>query len=291
MTDLSQEDLSQEARAQLRMAKVGFSPQAADRERVHAAVAAAVGVSAGISAAAATQVGLAKASSAQAAATQATAGLLNSALLVKGLLVVAVVGGLSGAVGYKLGYSNGLHAVAPPASSPASVPPVIEAPTSSTMRATPQQLVPTLPIAPPAVPPTTDAPAQEPALKPASRLSSRGPTAGSAAALPDGTSPESEEILQLERVQRALRDGYPALALAILGELDHKVPRGMLIEERTAAKIIARCSLGETSSAQPTAFVARYPKSMYLGRIARACSAMNSKSSEVGTEIEPAGQE
>jgi hypothetical protein len=277
MNEFSQEDLSHDARAQLRMAKLGLSPQAEDRTRVHAAVTAALAVST------AGAIGVAKASTGQNSSGLPDGGLLRSAPVMKGLLVIAVVGGLSGTVGYKLGYSKGLHTAAAPA--PVALqPPLIETPHTA------PRLVPTLPIAPPAVPPTPEEPAEDPEIRSVSKSSPRN-VSPTVSALPAGTSPEAEEILQLERVQRALRDGYPALALAILGELDQKVPRGSLIEERTAAKIIARCSLGETSSARPTAFVEHYPNSMYLGRIARACSAMNSKSSEVGTETEPVGQE
>jgi hypothetical protein len=82
----------------------------------------------------------------------------------------------------------------------------------------------------------------------------------------------SEEVRTLRRVERALRDQNPRLALALLSELDTSVPSGQFAEERLAASIQARCSLGYGSpSALLEEFAKSHPGSAYLTRIRQAC--------------------
>jgi hypothetical protein len=81
-----------------------------------------------------------------------------------------------------------------------------------------------------------------------------------------------EEVIQLRRVQRALREGNPRLALALLGDLDRAVPHGRLGEERFAAGVMARCALGVGPPAVLAAdFAAKYPGSVYSARVVQAC--------------------
>jgi hypothetical protein len=81
-----------------------------------------------------------------------------------------------------------------------------------------------------------------------------------------------EEIIQLRRVQRALREGNARLALALLDDLDRAVPKGRLGEERAAASVMGRCALGVGPPAVLSAdFAAKYPSSVYLGRVMQAC--------------------
>jgi hypothetical protein len=93
---------------------------------------------------------------------------------------------------------------------------------------------------------------------------------------PSGAPPKSnkidEEILQMRRVERALRSNNPRLALALLEDLDRAVPRGKLLEERAAAGVIARCELGfGAGQAMAEDFAKRRPSSVYLPRVRRAC--------------------
>jgi hypothetical protein len=81
------------------------------------------------------------------------------------------------------------------------------------------------------------------------------------------------ESRALAAVQRALRDGEHAAALRLLDEQDRIFARGLLGEERAAARVIARCGAGRTLEAERAraAFEARYPRSPLLTRLESAC--------------------
>lgn len=269
-------ELSQYAQEQLRLAKRGFGPVPSDRERVHGSLMAALA----LGAAASTHTGAAAAGT-----PQVTSGALLTAqqgLVGKAMLVVALAGGAAGTVGYQLGYSKASQQIA---AQPAAVRQPTTPLAADEITAPSPLPVVAAPIVAPAIPPAIpDSPEQKLGTRAASNGLAQPASADPA---PAGTSPEAEEILQLERVQRALRDGYPALALAILGELDQKVPRGRLHEERSAARVIARCSMGEPSPDLSESFATRYPGSMYLERVAAACTPEKGKS--LGTATEKAG--
>jgi hypothetical protein len=81
-----------------------------------------------------------------------------------------------------------------------------------------------------------------------------------------------EETRMLARVERALRERNPQQALVLLGELDRNVPGGQLVEERLAAFIMARCSLGLGSPALLVReFSQRHPGSVYFARVRQTC--------------------
>jgi hypothetical protein len=81
-----------------------------------------------------------------------------------------------------------------------------------------------------------------------------------------------EETRLVARVERALRDGNPRLALGLLGELDRTNPGGQLREERDAARVLGRCALATESTPEVAQeFAKRYPGSAYLPRITEAC--------------------
>lgn len=92
------------------------------------------------------------------------------------------------------------------------------------------------------------------------------------------TSLELETRL-LARVERALRDDNPRLALGLLGELERSVPGGQLAEERQAARAMAHCALGSDSAAKlARAFVDAHAASAYVPRVREACgSALEKK--------------
>jgi hypothetical protein len=85
-----------------------------------------------------------------------------------------------------------------------------------------------------------------------------------------------EELRALRRIEHLLREHNPRLAAALLDELDRSVPRGKLTEERDAARSVAACELDDAASvanSRAAEFAARYPGSVYLPRVRRACAA------------------
>jgi len=83
-----------------------------------------------------------------------------------------------------------------------------------------------------------------------------------------------QEVRALRAIEHALRDDDPRLALAILQQLDRDVPKGKLVEERTAMSVIARCSAGDVPFGVDLAgdFAGDYPESVYLGRVEQSCA-------------------
>jgi hypothetical protein len=88
----------------------------------------------------------------------------------------------------------------------------------------------------------------------------------------------AEEVRALRAVERALREGNPGFALALLRELDRAVPNGQLVEERLATRTIARCATGDVPIGVDLAddFAARHPDSVYGRRVADACAETDS---------------
>jgi hypothetical protein len=83
----------------------------------------------------------------------------------------------------------------------------------------------------------------------------------------------SEEARELRRVDNALRGGMPLLALGILNELDRKIPRGALGEERAAARLIARCQNGDTGARSSSgAWLEKNSRSVYAARVRTSCT-------------------
>jgi hypothetical protein len=80
------------------------------------------------------------------------------------------------------------------------------------------------------------------------------------------------ELRALRRVERALRDGQPRRALALLGELDRDVPEGRLVEERLATFLMARCALVlGTPERLRRELTDSYPRSVYRARVEQSC--------------------
>jgi hypothetical protein len=85
--------------------------------------------------------------------------------------------------------------------------------------------------------------------------------------------PLEEELRTLRRVERSLRAGNPQLALALLRDLDSKVPAGKLIEERRAALAVATCTTNPGSrSAHLQGFADQFPGSVYAARVRASCA-------------------
>jgi hypothetical protein len=107
------------------------------------------------------------------------------------------------------------------------------------------------------------------------------PAAPSVTAAPSSAASELE-LGTLRRVERVLREGNPRFALALLSDLDKSAPRGNFMEERRAAHAVATCQLEPPTVAATTAsaFHARYPGSVYEGRVREACATATQPSRE-----------
>lgn len=79
----------------------------------------------------------------------------------------------------------------------------------------------------------------------------------------------------LARVQRALRDARFTEALAALDADDQTYAGGALVEEREAARVLARCGSGDAPGARrlAAAFAARHPSSPLRPRVLASCTA------------------
>jgi hypothetical protein len=158
----------------------------------------------------------------------------------------------------------------------AEVPPVLAAPAPA--------VAVHAPIPAPATEPASAVPARPPQVASARRTPNQSSAArGSEAAVvsaPPAVDPNAgflEAVRLLSRAQRALDGGEPALALVLLEELDERVPRELLREERDAALIVALCKSGETKRARAAAaeLAARSPSSIYAARIVRSCGSFD----------------
>lgn len=203
----------------------------ADRERIHSAVLASVGVT----------VTAASTSAAAATATTASGGIVG-----KLVIVVVAIGAFGG--GAALLSRNASTGVA-------SQPPSRDVATSRGSGDTERKVVIESP-APPA--PTSSTPPPSPA--PAPRAPSKDQ-----AAMPAAASSESD-ARRLARAVALSERGDAAGALALL---DGVAGTSALVEERDALRIIVFSKLGRTDEAcaAVTTFVARYPQSIHRGAV------------------------
>ena len=89
------------------------------------------------------------------------------------------------------------------------------------------------------------------------------------------------EVKTLRLVERALRNREPRRALDLLAQLDRDVPSGQMIEERAAARAMARCEQSAASGTLEQAevmqrvleFSQQYPASVYFARVRQTCLA------------------
>jgi hypothetical protein len=85
----------------------------------------------------------------------------------------------------------------------------------------------------------------------------------------------SAELALLRDAHDALRNGDGARALALLDEHGRRFPRGSLVEEREAARVLALCKVGRAVEARDAAsrFLREHPQSPQAERVAHACDA------------------
>jgi len=83
-----------------------------------------------------------------------------------------------------------------------------------------------------------------------------------------------DELLLLQRTERAVRAGNSALALMLLGELEAQYPRSQLLEERRALELLSYCVADASDSPQRAErFLREHPRSVYAERIGALCQA------------------
>ena len=83
-----------------------------------------------------------------------------------------------------------------------------------------------------------------------------------------------QETQLLQRAQRALASGNAQLSQALLDELAAEFPEGVLIEERTAVRILTECALGRVAQARAQArrFEVGFPTSVHAERLRGSCA-------------------
>lgn len=248
------DELGPEEQALLRLARSGLSPASADQQRVLAGLLPQV---------AAPPVE-APSEQAMALSRPAEVGLFaRSGRYLAGVLAL----GVAGAAGYGWGYRAGLAARSAPA-----VAPVVA--------------YSTRPAPLPAPAPLPEPPAPE--AQPAPEKSALRPLAHAGAPVPSGEPPSlDEEVRQLRRIERAIRDGNPRLALVLAEELERALPAGQLLIERRAAVMMAECQLRvEGAQARAALFIAGNPGSPFAARLRELCemgAAEQRKSAPAGT--------
>lgn len=264
-------ELPPEDRALIDSAIRDDAPERGARERVRGRLAAQLGATAGLGA-----LGI---SAKTAAATTGSAGV---SLTTKVLLIGALAG---------LGSGGAVMALRATESTTASAPAGVvngARPTSAATAATnatsppPGQADqdPSLDVASP--PPS---PATQPSLAIAQHAPPRV-SVRAAAAAPQGvpstaTSTSTPTSLSLSQETRLVRDansatraGDPARALALLDEHARRFPRGVLVEERDAERVLATCAAGRRDEARALAsrFLRTYPGSPMSGRVKSSCA-------------------
>jgi hypothetical protein len=98
----------------------------------------------------------------------------------------------------------------------------------------------------------------------------------------------SEELDLMRRIERSLRNDQPALALALLAEVEARFPRSALEEERLAASVMAHCGLQDPGhERRAESFLQSRPRSVYRTRVMAACGAAGVPAPPDGPENRP----
>lgn len=266
--------LDQEARALLAQADAEYAPSRADRERVHARVLQSL---AGLPSSPA---GAAHDKFDQVAdATRDAASGWVLGLGAKALVSVAL-----GSICFGAGFFAGRESTsddrprAPAVTEPRPAPPAnttsLPLPSPLTPKAASIEPEHATPRASGRRPPHETHSARE-TEAPSSQLPQAAASVGSESEpLAIHTSALWQETQLLQRAQRALGSGNAPLARALLDELAHEFPNGLLLEERAAARILTECALGNVAEARlrASAFETDYPNSVHGERVRASCA-------------------
>ncbi len=267
--------LTPDDEALLERARRGLEPGVEDHARIKRRLLARIGV-----------VGMGVGTSASAAAGAATplvaggAGALSvvAKIAVTVSLVTGVVGGAAVVHGWTSSKAT-VERVAPvpagPAWAAAAPPragglPVAVAPAARALDGTPVASA-----APPLPPAIARAPAPSPpharGEKPADALGDPAATASPVA----GPSTVGAEADLLRQADAAMKAGDPERALAFVEQHAASFPRGILVEERDAERVIVTCALGRADEARALAstFLSAHPRSPLVARVRTSCGA------------------
>jgi hypothetical protein len=86
---------------------------------------------------------------------------------------------------------------------------------------------------------------------------------------PSSTAASVDEVALVAEIDGALRSRDAVRALALAADHERRFPKGLLVEEREGARVIARCMNGSRSGAD--AFLTAHPRSPMRARITAAC--------------------
>jgi hypothetical protein len=186
-------------------------------------------------------------------------------------------------LGFGAGYWLGMHH---PQAEPARAEPRLVAPQEApAARAVPEPAAqgapsPEPPGEPGVLTPASEAPASEaPAAGTQSTRVLEAPPRRAHRSAPPRAVPRqgfSDEVALLQRAERALRAGEPALALSFVEELERRYPESPFAEERGAARVMAECALQHTGASERAAsFLRDRPASVYSDRVRQLCVSEN----------------
>ncbi|HEY8090081.1 MAG TPA: hypothetical protein VIF09_19605 [Polyangiaceae bacterium] len=237
-------DLTPDDDALLEQARAGLTPTADDHDRVRRKVLARVALGVGAAGTTLTASG--------------TAGGMTMATVLKIVGVVIVASGVVGAtvMGRERGNETAVeHASVVVAAASSRAP--IETPGATAVVA-PAVLASPASVAP-STPPTHVAPAAIPSHRPVD---------------PPGPATVADEARLLREADAARSSGDAARALTLLEEHDRRYPGGVLVEERSAERVVVLCALGRASEARAAgeAFLREHPSSPLAARVRASCA-------------------
>lgn len=259
-----------------RTAREDLSPSAADRELVRArlsklgigaaVVTGAIASSERAEGASRDAEGVPDAGSAMTKAAGNGASMKSSAMLMAKVLGVAALGGVLGVViatrstGSHVATSASSATLASPAPSLSELVPRVETMSRDETMAVPSLSVDQLPVVIPAPATVSRRPVHAtdvdgPGLRP------NDSTVGEGAV---------EEAALVAEIDAALRADDGARALRLIEEHERRFPRGLLVDEREAARVLVRCASAPDPSAAET-FLLAHPRSPLHARIVAAC--------------------
>jgi hypothetical protein len=235
------------------------------------------------------------------------------ALRASGALGGAAGMGLLG-LGFIAGYFTRPPAVEPPRAPTTAIAPSTGQPPDG-MTAAPARVAPAMPAESTLPPhateadatPSTAAPAPAASTPPAAAPPATGHVAapqpsgvarrasGRTTRARSAANTANDELVLLERAERAVRGRNPDLALVLAGEIEDRYPGSQLHEERRAIELMALCQAGSSLAIElGERFARRYPGSVYGQRIANECgstptnrSALDMDGSEGGNNAKP----